>query len=83
MWEHVSLTFGREDLESGKRKPFRTASQEQMEAVRDLQRAGFECVSVTTLHDGCLFLMFKRHAEPDSEPTKLKDRYGVEVGLYG
>jgi len=73
-WEHISLTFGTDDSE-----PWTTASQEQMEAVRDLQRADYECVGVTTLADGALFLMFKRPAR--KEPVDIVESKGIQIGF--
>jgi hypothetical protein len=82
MWEHVSLTFRRQDVNSGRWKPFRTEGPLQMDAIRELSHLGFECVGVTTLADGSLYLMFKRPVMDDNQAVEIDEREGMSIGLY-
>ncbi len=82
MWEHVSLTFRRDDLRGRRWEPFRSKGPRQMEAISDLSHLGFECVGVTTLADGSLFFMFKRPLKDENPAVEIKERDGTSIGLY-
>ena len=75
-WEHISVRFG-----SDPPKPWVSASDEQMNVVRDLQRVGFECVGVTTLREGSLFMMFKRPVEVGASPPPTTTSKAIQIGF--
>lgn len=54
----------------------------RMDAVRELSHLGFECVGVTTLADGSLYLMFKRPVMDENRAVEIEKREGLTIGLY-
>ena len=76
-WEHISVRFYNDPP-----TPWYTASQKQMDTVQALQRDGYEVAAMTTLHDGSLFIMFKRPNRGDGGEAILpRESKGIQIGF--